>query len=45
MAGYWRQHEVWDGTYTVDDLYDIIELMAVKIENEKRHAEYAKGIS
>lgn len=32
----WRQHEMWDGTYTFDDLLDIIELLQVKAENERR---------
>ena len=35
-AGMWRQHELWDGTYTLDDLLDAIELMQVKGENERR---------
>ena len=38
-AGLWRQHELWDGTYTVDDLLDIIEMMQVAKENERRAAE------
>ena len=42
----WRQHEVWDGTYTLDDLMDAHEIMAVHAENERRAreaAELAKG--
>ena len=35
-AGHWRQHELWDGTYTLDDLLDIVELIRVKHENEYR---------
>ena len=35
-AGYWRQHEMWDGTYTLDDLMDILELMQVSNENQRR---------
>ncbi len=35
-AGMWRQHELWDGTYTLDDLLDIAELIRVKHENEWR---------
>jgi len=35
----WRQHELWDGTYTLDDLMDCIELMKVKAENERRALE------
>ena len=38
-AGMWRQHEMWDGTYTLDDLLDIIELIRVTRENERRAAE------
>lgn len=38
-AGLWRQHELWDGTYTLDDLLDIIEVMQVKAENERRALE------
>ena len=39
MAGVWRQHEVWDGTYTIDDLLDWYEMEAVRIENERRAKE------
>ena len=35
-AGMWQQHELWDGTYTLDDLLDIVELIRVKHENEYR---------
>ena len=38
-AGYWRQHELWDGTYTLDDLLDIVELIRVRNENQVRAAE------
>ncbi|MBQ6507358.1 MAG: hypothetical protein IJI08_08565 [Clostridia bacterium] len=38
-AGYWRQHELWDGTYTLDDLLDILELIAFRQENERRAME------
>jgi len=37
--GFWRQHELWDGTYTLDDLLDIIELIRVRRENELRAQE------
>ena len=37
--GYWRQHELWDGTYTLDDLLDIAELAEVRRENEYRAME------
>ena len=43
VAGYWRQHELWDGTYTLDDLMDIIEVIQVKNENERRSMEAAKN--
>ena len=37
-AGLWRQHELWDGTYTLDDLLDAVELIRVRRENEYRAA-------
>ena len=37
--GYWKQHELWDGTYTLDDLLDAAELIQVQRENETRAAE------
>jgi len=40
LNGYWKQHELWDGTYDLDDLLDIHQLMAVKQENERRASEY-----
>ena len=42
-AGFWRQRELWDGTYTLDDLLDIAELILEKRENERRAAEAARG--
>ena len=42
VGGYWRQHETWDGTYTMDDLLDIREVMAVKYENDRRQQESEK---
>ena len=39
MAGMWKHHELWDGTYTFDDLLDVIELIQVKQENERRSME------
>ena len=39
LAGYWKQYQTWDGTYTLDDLLDITEAMLVKGENEKREYE------
>ena len=38
-AGLWRQHELWDGTYTLDDLMDAVEWIRVKRENEYRVSE------
>ncbi len=35
-AGMWKQHEMWDGTYTLDDLLDAVELISVMRENEVR---------
>lgn len=36
LAGHWKQHELWDETYTLDDLFDIHELMSVHDENIQR---------
>ena len=41
-AGFWKQHELWDGTYSLDDLLDIHELMAVSNENKMRSYDAAK---
>jgi len=38
-AGMWQQHELWDGTYTLDDLLDAVEVIRVKRENENRAME------
>jgi len=38
----WRQHELWDGTYNLDDLWDAIELLQVQKENERRSMESIK---
>ncbi|HID0823812.1 TPA: DUF6889 family protein [Clostridium botulinum] len=38
----WKQHEVWDGTYTLDDLLDAHEILSVKNENERRASEAAE---
>ena len=40
-AGLWRQHELWDGTYTLGDLLDAVELIQVRRENEYRAKEAA----
>ena len=38
-SGHWSQHELWDGTYTLDDLLDIVEMIQVRHENELRARE------
>jgi hypothetical protein len=38
-AGLWRQHEIFDGTYDVQDLFDALEFLDVKEENQRRFAE------
>ena len=43
-AGMWQQHELWDGTYTLDDLLDIVELIRVRRENERRAMERIKEV-
>jgi hypothetical protein len=43
MAGAWQQHQVWDGTYTYDDLMDWHEMQLVKNENERRYQEYSRN--
>ena len=40
--GMWQQHELWDGTYTLDDLLDIAEMIQVRRENEIRAAATAR---
>ena len=35
----WQQHELWDGTYTLDDLLDITEMLRVRNENQARAME------
>ncbi len=40
LSKHWRQHELWDGTYTLDDLADYHEMMLVSSENDNRaHAQ------
>ena len=36
IAGFWRQHEIFDGTYDVGDLLDVLEMLDVKDENDRR---------
>lgn len=40
MAGAWQQHQVFDGTYSFDDLLDWHEMQIVKNENERRIQDY-----
>ena len=40
VAGMWQQHELWDGTYTLDDLLDAVEVIKVRRENEYRAMEH-----
>ena len=42
-AGMWQQHELWDGTYILDDLLDAVELIRVKRENEARAADAVRA--
>jgi len=35
-AGLWKLYETFDGTYIIDDLLDIIEVMDVQLENRLR---------
>lgn len=39
-AGFWKLHETFDGTYIIDDLFDILEAMDVRAENEARAKRY-----
>ena len=40
--GLWQQHEVWDGTYTLEDLLDAHEMLAIRAENDKRARDWAE---
>jgi hypothetical protein len=42
MAGLWRQHELWDGTYTYVDFLDIQEMLLVQNENRRRDFDHAE---
>lgn len=42
IAGRWQQHELWDGTYTLSDWMDCIEMMTVEAENRARAIEAAQ---
>jgi hypothetical protein len=45
MAGDWRQHEVYDGTYNIVDLLDWYEMQTVKNENQRRYEAARKWLS
>jgi len=36
LEGMWKQHELWDGTYTFNDLLDAQEIILVRQENQRR---------
>ena len=42
IAGRWQQRELWDGTYTLDDLLDCLEILNVENENHRRAEEEAE---
>lgn len=42
MQGMWQQKEVFDGTYTLDDLLDAHEMIILQAENKRRAQEYAE---
>lgn len=41
ITGRWQQHELWDGTYTLNDLLDAHEIMIIEQENKLRAQEDA----
>lgn len=45
MAGMWKQHELWDGTYTLGDLLDAHEILIVKQENQRRFYEWQESMA
>nr|DAP01124.1 MAG TPA: hypothetical protein [Caudoviricetes sp.] len=38
----WKQHELWDGTYTFSDLLDAHEMILVTHENQRRAEEWQR---
>lgn len=40
LKGYWKQHELWDGTYTLYDLIDIHIAMETQSINERKVQKY-----
>jgi Family of unknown function (DUF6889) len=43
-AGLWRQRELGDGTYDVDDLMDVLEFLDTQDENRRRHAAWVESL-
>lgn len=39
-AGMWKQHELWDGTYDMGDLFDVLDFLDVRDENRRRMEEW-----
>jgi hypothetical protein len=42
-AGLWRQHELSDGTYDVQDLIEVLEFLEIKEENARRYADWQRS--
>lgn len=42
IQGYWKQHELWDGTYVLTDVIDLLEALGIKAETERIVYEYEK---
>lgn len=43
LSGYWKQHELTDGTYTYMDWLDITEAIQVQRENQFRDYEAGRN--
>jgi len=43
LAGYWRHHEIDDGTYDFFDLVDINKVLDYMDENKRRASEAAEN--
>ena len=44
IDGLWRQRETWDGTYTLGDLLNAHEMIAVREENRRRAQEQRRNM-
>jgi hypothetical protein len=44
-VGLWKLHETYDGTYIIDDLLDVLEILDVRDENRARAVEYEKRLT